>query len=51
VIRSKLWEPQAWPDHSDLASLAQAIVEQARLSQSVEEVHAIIENDKVTRLY
>jgi uncharacterized protein len=51
VIRSKLWEPQAWPDQSGLASLAQAIVEQAQLSQSVEEVHALIENDKVARLY
>jgi uncharacterized protein len=51
IIRSKLWEPQAWPDHSGLATLAQAIVDQARLDQPVEEVHALIENDKVTRLY
>jgi uncharacterized protein len=51
VIRSKLWEPQAWPDQSGLASLAQAIVEQGGLRESVEEVHALIENDKVARLY
>ncbi len=51
VIRSKLWEPAHWPDRSGLASLAQALVEQGRLSQSVDEMHALIENDKVTRLY
>jgi uncharacterized protein len=51
VIRSKLWDPQAWPDQSGLASLAQAIVEQAQLRETVEEIHAIIENDKVARLY
>jgi uncharacterized protein len=51
VIRSKLWEPQAWPDRSGLASLAQAIVDQAQLSQSVQEIEALIENDKVERLY
>lgn len=51
VIRSKLWEPDAWPDRSGLASLAQALVDQGRLRESVEEVHALIENDKLTRLY
>jgi PPOX class probable FMN-dependent enzyme len=51
VIRSHLWEPGKWPEQRDLASLAQALVDQAGLSESVEEVHAMIENDKVTRLY
>jgi uncharacterized protein len=51
MIRSKLWEPGAWPDQSGLPSLAQALVEQGGLRESVEEIHALLENDKVTRLY
>ncbi len=51
MIRSKLWDPLAWPDQSGLASLAQAIVDQGQLRESVEEVHSMIENDKVMRLY
>ena len=51
MIRSKLWEPSAWPDQSSLPSLAQALVEQGGLRESVEEMHALLENDKVTRLY
>lgn len=51
MIRSKLWQPSAWPDQIGLGTLAQAIVAQGGLRESVEEMHAIIENDKVTRLY
>lgn len=51
VIRSDLWKPERWPRQDGLASLAQALVEQAGLSESVQEVHEIIERDKVTRLY
>lgn len=51
MIRSKLWDPDAWPDRSGLSSLAQAMVEQGGLREAVEEMHALIENDKVTRLY
>jgi PPOX class probable FMN-dependent enzyme len=51
MIRSKLWEPLAWPDQSGLPSLAQALVDQGQLRESVEEVHALIEKDKAMRLY
>ena len=51
VIRSGLWNSRAWPQLDGLASLAQALVAQGRLEQSVEEVHALIEKDKRERLY
>jgi PPOX class probable FMN-dependent enzyme len=51
VIRSRLWDSHAWPQVDGLATLAQAIVEQAKLAESVEEIHALIEKDKRERLY
>ena len=51
MIRSKRWEHGAWPDPSGLGSFAQALVEQGGLRESIEEMHALIENDKVTQLY
>lgn len=51
MIRSQLWQPDAWPDISDLASLAEVIVAHARLADTVDEVHSIIERDTRERLY
>lgn len=51
MIRSKMWEPLEWPDQSGLPSLAQALVDQGQLRESIEEVHALIEADKAMRLY
>ena len=51
VIRSKLWDSAQWPDLSGQASLAQAMVDQARLTQSVAEMQAIIDRDVRERLY
>jgi hypothetical protein len=51
VIRSKLWESKFWPEISDLATLAQAMVDQGKLAESVEEMHALIEKDARERLY
>jgi len=51
VIRSKLWDRSAWPELTGLASLAHAIVDQGKLEESVEEVHALIEKDARERLY
>src|SRR5690606_38227855 len=35
MIRSKLWQPEAWPDTSDLSSLAAAVKDHARLAPPV----------------
>jgi hypothetical protein len=51
VIRSGLWRSDAWPAGDELSSLAQAIVEQGRLEQSVEEVQSLLEKDARERLY
>jgi len=51
VIRSKLWDSAAWPQLDGLASLARAIVDQGKLTESIEEMHALIEKDKRERLY
>ena len=51
VIRSGLWDSGAWPSADGLSSLAQAIVEQGRLEQPVEEVAALLEKDARERLY
>lgn len=51
MIRAKLWDAGAWPAQSELGTLAQAIGAQGGLGEWVEEMHALSENDKVTRLY
>lgn len=51
VVRSKLWDARHWPDLAGVPTLAQAIVEQARLAKTVEEVQAVIDKDRRERLY
>jgi len=51
VIRSKLWEPARWPDPASVPSLARAIVDQAKLARTVDEVQAFIDGDVRERLY
>jgi PPOX class probable FMN-dependent enzyme len=51
VIRSKLWESSSWPDLKGLPSLAQAMVDQGKLEESVEEMEALIEKSNRERLY
>ena len=51
MIRSKLWQPRHWPDLEGVPSLAQAIVEQAKLARSAAEVQAFIDKDASERLY
>lgn len=50
MLRSKLWSPGHWPDHSSVPSLAQAIVTHARSGETVAEVQAVID-DGVAHLY
>jgi PPOX class probable FMN-dependent enzyme len=51
IVRSHLWQPEHWPDISDVPTLAQAMVAHGRLEESVPEMQAIIDNDRDTRLY
>ncbi len=51
MIRSKLWRHSDWPDVHGLASLAQVLVEEAKLKTTVEETQALLERDLRERLY
>jgi PPOX class probable FMN-dependent enzyme len=51
VIRSGLWSTERWPDPSGLPTLAEAMVLQGGLEESVTEMQALIERDAVIRLY
>lgn len=42
MLRSRLWEPAAWPDIAGLPSQAQCLVDHGGLSESVEEVEAAV---------
>jgi PPOX class probable FMN-dependent enzyme len=51
IIRSKLWEQEQWPSLDGLASLACMMVDHGKLSESVEEMQAIIDRSYRERLY
>lgn len=51
MMRSHLWEPQAWPDLEGLPTMAQAIIDHARLSESVQQVQAGLDESYRDRLY
>ena len=40
LIRSRLWEPESWPDRESLPSAAAMLREHARVDATVEEVDA-----------
>ena len=51
MVRSKLWQPEFWPDHSDTANIGEAMITHANLDMTPEELHARVEADGVTTLY
>lgn len=51
MIRSHLWEPDAWPSLAGLPTLAEAAIAHAKLAHTVEEVQGFIDTDIRTRLY
>jgi hypothetical protein len=46
-----LWNAAAWPDPSTLPSLAQAMVDAGRLTETREQMQALIDRDIRERLY
>jgi PPOX class probable FMN-dependent enzyme len=50
-VRGKVWLADAWPDTSDVPSLAAMMVAHAALADTVDEMQAIIDKDGETRLY
>lgn len=51
MIRSQLWQSEAWADASALPSIAQVMVDHAKLPQSVEEVQALVDVSYRDNLY
>ena len=51
VVRSKLWQPDAWPDHSGTPSVAEAVVVHAELDITADEYKAQLEAAGRTNLY
>jgi hypothetical protein len=51
MIRSGLWEPEAWPDTNDLPSFAETLIAHAKLAETVEEMQAVIDHGNRERLY
>ena len=51
VMRSDLWRPEGWPYLEGVPTLAQVIIDHARLSDSVEQVQAGLDESYRDRLY
>lgn len=51
MIRSKLWQPEAWPSLEGLPSLAEAMKDAAAMPYPIEAIAGLIENDETERLY
>ena len=51
VRRSKLWQPDEWPDHSDTASIAEAMVRHAKLDITPEEYEERMRGTGMRNLY
>ena len=51
MVRSQLWQPEAWPDHNGLATISEAMVEQGKLDMTPEQLKAYADQEGITRLY
>jgi len=50
-IRGKVWQPEDWPDTSDVPTLGEMMVAHGKMSESIAEVEAVVQNDGKVRLY
>jgi hypothetical protein len=51
MIRSRLWDPEHWPDTAGMASFAQAVVDAGRLEETPDEIQALLDKNVRERLY
>ena len=51
IARSKVWQPDAWPNKQNVPSLAEAMVAHAKLSRSVSDMQSRIDIDFETQMY
>ena len=50
-IRGKVWQPDAWPDTSDVPTLAEMMLVHGAMTETIDEVEAGVKEDRETRLY
>ncbi|WP_068298908.1 MSMEG_1061 family FMN-dependent PPOX-type flavoprotein [Pararhodobacter sp. CCB-MM2] len=50
-VRSRLWKPAEWPDTEGVPTLAQWVKSHVATEQTLEEIQAVHDNDRLTRLY
>ena len=51
VLRAKLWQPEQWPDSSNSAGIAEAMIAHAKLNTTPEELEALAQREGLTQLY
>jgi PPOX class probable FMN-dependent enzyme len=51
MLRSKIWEPEEWPDASEMASLARILSDHANFVCDIDELEAAIEDSYANYLY
>lgn len=51
MIRSKIWQPEHWPNLDGLPRLAETMVDAGKLELTEGEMHRIVEDDERERLY
>ena len=51
MIRSKLWQPEHWPNLDGLPRLAETMVDAGNLELTADEMREMVENDERERLY
>lgn len=51
VVRSNLWDPEAWPDTSDLPNMAEAMIAHTKIDMTPKELAEIAAKEDVVRLY
>lgn len=51
MLRSGMWQPEKWPDTTELPSFAEMLVAHGKLAKTVEEMQAIIDTGNCDRLY
>ncbi len=51
VVRSRLWQPDAWPSLEGLPSLAETMIDAAKIDAPVKVIEGVIAQDERERLY
>jgi len=51
MVRSKLWDPEAWPDHSEMMSIQEAVIKHANLDMTPEEYKDLLVAEDRLKLY